>query len=190
MALVIRIGCASGTPRGEEGRGCDPAHLASAVRRIIARIDPQLPVAQMRTLDEVFAASVSTPRFTTVLLAAFGGLALLLATVGVYGVISYSVAQRSQEMGIRMALGARAADVVRLVVVQGMRPATAGLVLGALAAIAGTRLMRQFLFGVTETDMASFVAGVLVLGVAGLVATAIPARRATRADPLTALRAD
>lgn len=168
----------------------DPARLAAAVRAIIGRIDRELPVAQVRTLDEVFSASVSTPRFTTVLLGAFGGLALVLAALGVYGVISYSVAQRSQEMGIRMALGARGTDVVRLVVVQGMRPATVGLVLGVLAAIAGTRLMRQFLYGVSETDPASFAAGVLALGVAGLVATVIPARRATRADPLTALRAD
>jgi putative ABC transport system permease protein len=168
----------------------DPARLTPAVRATVGRMDTELPIAQVRTLDEVFSASVSTPRFTTVLLGAFGGLALVLAALGVYGVISYSVAQRSQEMGIRMALGARAADVVRLVVAQGMRPATVGLVLGVLAAIAGTRLMRQFLFGVSETDAASFAAGVLVLGVAGLVATVIPARRATRADPLTALRAD
>jgi predicted permease len=168
----------------------DPARLTAAVRAIVGRMDPELPIAQVRTLGDVFSASVSTPRFTTVLLAAFGGLALVLAALGVYGVISYSVAQRSQEMGIRMALGARAADVVRLVVVQGMRPAVVGLVLGVFAAIVGTRLMRQFLFGVSETDAASFVAGVVVLGVAGLVATVIPARRATRADPVMALRAD
>ena len=168
----------------------DPARLAATVRAIVGRMDPELPIAQVRTLDEVFSASVSTPRFATVLLGAFGGLALVLAALGVYGVIAYSVAQRSQEMGIRMALGARAADVVRLVVVQGMRPAMVGLVLGVFAAIAGTRLMRQLLFGVSETDAASFAAGVLVLGLAGLVATVIPARRATRADPLTTLRAD
>jgi putative ABC transport system permease protein len=168
----------------------DPARLAAAVRRIVARMDPELPVAQVRTLDDVFSASVSTPRFATVLLGAFGGLALILAALGVYGVISYSVAQRSQEMGIRMALGARAGDVTRLVVVQGMRPAVMGLVVGVLAAVAGTRLMRQFLFGVSETDAASFAVAVVVLGIAGLVATLIPARRATRADPLTALRAE
>ncbi|MFN2565996.1 MAG: FtsX-like permease family protein, partial [Gemmatimonadaceae bacterium] len=168
----------------------DPARLAGPIRAVIRRIDPELPIAQVRTLDEVFSASVSTPRFTTVLLGAFGGLALVLAALGVYGVISYSVAQRSQEMGIRMALGARAADVVRLVVAQGMRPAIVGLIVGVLAAIAGTRLMRQFLFGVSETDAASFAVGVIVLGVAGIVATLVPARRATRADPLVALRAD
>jgi predicted permease len=168
----------------------DPARLASAVRGIIGRMDPELPVAQVRTLEEVFSASVSTPRFATVLLGAFGGLALILASLGVYGVISYSVAQRSQEMGIRMALGARASDVVRLVVAQGMRPAVTGLVVGVLAAIGGTRIMRQFLYGVSETDAASFAIGVVVLGLAGVVATLIPARRATRADPLTALRAD
>ena len=168
----------------------DPVQLAASIRAIIARMDRELPVAQVRTLDDVFSASVSTPRFATVLLGSFGGLALVLAALGVYGVISYSVAQRSQEMGIRMALGARASNVVRLVVAQGMQPAVAGLVIGLLAAIAGTRFMRQFLFGVSETDAASFAAGVLVLGVAGLVATVIPARRATRADPLSALRAD
>src|SRR5687768_16214222 len=168
----------------------DPTQLASAVRGIIGRMDPELPVAQVRTLEDVFSASVSTPRFVTVLLGAFGGLALVLAALGVYGVISYSVAQRAQEMGIRMALGARASDVVRLVVAQGMRPAVIGLVVGVLAAIAGTRLMRQFLYGVSETDAASFAVGVVVLGLAGVVATLIPARRATRADPLTALRAD
>ena len=190
MTLVIRTACASGGRRGDGGHGCDPTSLASAVRRIIARTDPQLPVSQVRTLDEVFSASVSTPRFATVLLGAFGGLALVLAALGVYGVISYSVAQRSREMGIRMALGAGGADVVRLVVVQGMRPATVGLMLGVVAAIAGTRLMRQLLFGVSDTDAASFAAGVLVLGAAGLLATVIPARRATRADPMAALRAD
>jgi putative ABC transport system permease protein len=168
----------------------DPTQLVAAVRAIIGRVDSQLPVSQVRTLDDVFAASVSTPRFTTVLLAAFGGLALVLAALGVYGVISYSVAQRSQEMGIRMALGARAADVMGLVVAQGMRPAVIGLVAGMAAATAATRLMRQFLYGVSETDVASFAAGVAVLALAGLVATIIPARRATRADPLAALRAD
>jgi putative ABC transport system permease protein len=168
----------------------DPASLASAVRAVVSRMDPELPVSQVRTLDEVFSASVSTPRFATVLLSAFGGLALVLAALGVYGVISYSVAQRSQEMGIRMALGARAADVVRLVVAQGMRPAVAGLIIGVVAAVGGTRLMRQFLYGVSETDGASFAVGVVVLGLAGVVATLIPARRATRADPLAALRAD
>jgi putative ABC transport system permease protein len=168
----------------------DPVQIASSIRTVIGRMDRELPVAQVRTLDDVFSASVSTPRFATVLLGSFGGLALVLAALGVYGVISYSVAQRSQEMGIRMALGARASNVVRLVVAQGMRPAVAGLVVGVVAATAGTRFMRQFLFGVSEMDAASFATGVLVLGVAGLIATLIPARRATRADPLSALRAD
>src|SRR5918998_1410395 len=139
----------------------DPARLASAVRGLIGRMDPELPVAQVRTLEDVFSASVSTPRFATILLAAFGGLALVLAALGVYGVISYSVAQRPREMGIRMALGARAGDVVRLVLTQGMRPAVLGLAVGVVAAIAGTRLMRQFLYGVSETDVPSFAIAVV-----------------------------
>jgi predicted permease len=168
----------------------DPAAITSAVRDAVKELDRDLPLAQVRTLDEVFDRSVSTPRIVMLLLGAFGGLALLLSAIGVYGVTSYSVAQRTNEIGIRVALGARVRDVIRLIVWQGMRPAVVGLVLGIGVAIAGTRLMQRFLYGVSPTDPISLMAAPLALLVVGLAANWLPARRAATVDPVSALRAE
>jgi ABC-type antimicrobial peptide transport system permease subunit len=124
------------------------------------------------------------------LLGAFGGLALLLSAIGVYGVTSYSVARRTNEIGIRVALGARVRDVIRLIVWQGMRPAVVGLVLGIAVAFAGTRLMQKFLYGVSPTDPVSLAVASFVLLLIGLAANWLPARRAASIDPVTALRAE
>jgi ABC-type antimicrobial peptide transport system permease subunit len=168
----------------------DPVQAITATRAVLRRMDPDVPVAQVRTLGEFFSASVSTPRLATVLLTGFGLLSLSLAAVGIYGVMAHAVARSTGEIGVRMALGARGADVLRLTLMRGMRPAVAGLVLGAAGAFAGTRLMGKFLFGVSPTDALSFAAALLLLGGTGLVATLLPARRAARVDPLAALRGE
>jgi predicted permease len=168
----------------------DPALVAGPVRRVLHAADPDLAVAEVRTMRQVVDRSVAQPRFTMLLLVVFGGVALVLATVGVYGVISYSVAQRAREMGIRVALGARRADVARLVLGQGLSLAGIGVLLGVVGALAVTRLLASLLFGVSATDPATFSAiTLLLLGVAAL-ASLVPARRATRADPMEAMRAE
>ena len=168
----------------------DPALLAAPARRALAAVDPGLAASDVRTMRQVIDRSVAQPRFTALLLSAFGTAALLLATVGVYGVMSYGVAQRTREFGIRVALGARASDVVRLVVGQGLVLAVIGVAVGVIGALAATRALRSLLYGVSPTDPVTFFAiGLLLLGVVAL-ACVIPARRATRADPTAALRAD
>ena len=166
----------------------DAASLARAVRQAVWSVDKDQPVSDVRTMNEVFAAAISRERFQMLLLALFATLALVLACVGLYGVISYAVAQRTHEIGVRMALGAQRADVLRLVIRQGMVLTFAGLLLGTVGALAATRVMRELLYGVTATDAVTFlsVGGLLVL--VALLACFIPARRATRVDPLVALR--
>ena len=162
--------------------------FADAVRRDANSIDKDLPVTDIATMPDVVNASVAQPRFQTVLLGLFGALALILAAVGIYGVISFSVAQRTHEMGIRMSLGAQPAQVLRLVMGQGARMALVGIALGAAAALGLTRLMRSLLFGVSAADPLTFAAvAILLVGVA-LAACYVPARRAMRVDPMTALR--
>jgi putative ABC transport system permease protein len=166
----------------------DAASMAAAVRQVIWAVDKDQPVSNVRTMEEVFAAAVSRERFQTLLLSLFATLALLLACVGLYGVISYAVAQRTHEIGVRMALGAQSHDVLRLVIRQGMVLTLAGLVVGVIGGLAVTRVMTDLLFGVTATDAVTFISvGGLLVGVA-LLACYIPARRATRIDPLVALR--
>jgi putative ABC transport system permease protein len=177
MTLVIRT-------------SSDPTAMTTAVRNAIKSMDPQLPISQIRTLDEIVSSSVSTPRLATMLLGIFGSLALVLSAIGVYGVMSYSVARRTNEIGIRMALGARAVDVSRLVVWQGMRPAILGLALGVAAALWMAKLMQGLLYGVSPTDAASLVVAVLILGGVALFATIVPARRVAGVDPVSALRSD
>ena len=160
------------------------------MRRVVRDLDRDLPLAQVRTLDEVFDRSVSTPRVVALLLGAFGGLALLLSAIGVYGVTSYSVARRTNEIGIRVALGARVRDVIRLIVWQGMQPAAVGVVLGIVLAFAGTRVMEKFLYGVRPTDPISLVAAPIILLLIGLGANWLPARRAASVDPVSALRSE
>src|SRR5688572_2748464 len=166
----------------------DPSRLAGAVREAVWAVDKDQPISNVRTMDQVLAASVARERFQMLLLALFATLALVLACIGLYGVISYAVVQRTHEIGVRIALGAQSADVLRLVINQGMLLTLIGLVIGIAGAFAVTRVMTEMLFGVTATDPLTF-AGVPVLLVAiAFLACYIPARRATNVDPLVALR--
>jgi putative ABC transport system permease protein len=166
----------------------DPVSMAQIVKQQIWKIDSQLPVTKVQTMSEVAAASFAGRRLNMSLLAIFAALALVLAAVGIYGVMSYSVTQRTQEIGIRMALGARAADVLKLIIKNGMTLILIGVCIGLGGAVALTRLLTTLLFGVAPTDTVTFIAVSLVLIVVALLACYIPARRATKVDPLVALR--
>jgi putative ABC transport system permease protein len=166
----------------------DLATLTAAAVKEIHALDPDQPVAEIRTLDQVVAKSIARPRFNALLLAIFAGVALVLASVGIYGVMNYSATQRTQEIGIRMALGAKPGDILRLVVGHGMKLTLAGIVIGVIASLALTRVMANLLFGVTATDLLTFVAVSAILTTVALIANYIPARRATRVNPVIALR--
>jgi putative ABC transport system permease protein len=153
-------------------------------------VEPDLPIFGETTLDALFAANISTPRLTTLLLGAFAGLALLLAAFGLYGVLNYHVDQRTRELGVRLALGAAPRTLVQLVVRQGLKLAGLGLAGGLLAALALAHLLTRVLYGVSRFDPASFVAVALVLAAVAGLACFLPARRATRVDPMIALRAE
>ncbi|MFN2455430.1 MAG: ABC transporter permease [Pyrinomonadaceae bacterium] len=166
----------------------EPASLTAAVRSRIQAIDKEQPIAEVATMEKLLSDSLSQARFSTLLLGLFAGVALLLAAVGIYGVMSYSVTQRTHEIGIRMALGAQGRDVMRLVIGQGMVLAVIGVVIGLAASFLLTRLMKSLLFGVAATDPATFTAITLLLASVALAACYIPARRATKVDPMIALR--
>jgi putative ABC transport system permease protein len=166
----------------------DPASITAAVRTTIRRMDPDMPIYQIQPLEHYVNGALAQSRFNGMLLGVFAGLALLLTAIGLYGVTAYTVAQRTQEIGIRVALGAQQADVFRLVVGQGMRQAAIGLVLGLGAAFAVTRTMASLLYGVSATDPPTFGGTSLMLLAVACAACYIPARRATRVDPLVALR--
>jgi len=151
-------------------------------------LDPALPVANVRTMDEVMSATQSRPRFLTILLTLFSAVALVLAVVGIYGVISYSVAQRTREFGLRMALGAQRAEVLSLVLKRGMLLGLIGVIVGLAGALSLTRFLSGLLFGVTPTDPITFGAVSLLLAAIAFLASYIPARRATKVDPMEALR--
>ncbi len=167
-----------------------PEALASAVRKEIAAVDPEVAVGKVRTMTQMMSAALAEWRFALLLLGIFAATALLLAAVGIYGVMSYSVEQRIHEIGIRAALGATATDIQRLVLKRGMTLTLAGVSVGALAAVALTRLMKSLLFGVSATDPLTFTVIALLLTFVALVACWIPARRATKVDPMIALRCD
>ncbi|HEX8775378.1 MAG TPA: ABC transporter permease [Pyrinomonadaceae bacterium] len=166
----------------------EPMSLAAATQREIQAIDPDQPVSDIRTMEQLLSASVARTRFNALLLALFAGLALILASVGIYGVMAYSVVQRTREIGIRIALGAEARDVVRMIVGQGMILTLVGIGLGLVAAFALTRLMSSLLFGVSATDPLTFAVVSLLLSAVAFLACYIPARRATKVDPMVALR--
>jgi ABC-type antimicrobial peptide transport system permease subunit len=161
--------------------------LVQSMREVVKGLDPQLPM-KFRTLDQVYSSSLDGQRFSLVIFAAFGVAALLLAAMGIYGVTSYAVAQRTQEIGIRMALGAQMKDVLKLILRNAMSLVLFGAILGLAGAYAATRVMSSLLFGVTPTDLATFVAVPLILLMVALVASLVPAYRATTVDPLIALR--
>jgi putative ABC transport system permease protein len=166
----------------------DPMNLVATLRSEIAVLDKDLPLSDIKTLEQVASGAVARTRFTMLLLSAFAGVALLLAAVGIYGVMSYAVTQRTHEIGIRVALGARRRDVISLVARQGLALALVGLGAGLTAALAMTRVMSSLLFGVSATDPVTF-AGIAVLLIAvALGACFVPARRATKMDPMVALR--
>jgi putative ABC transport system permease protein len=166
----------------------DPLALAAAVRREVQALDPNQPLYNITTMEETLDRSLATQRLSTMLLMMFAGVALVLAAVGLYGVMSYVVTQRRHEIGIRMALGAQRADVLRLILRQGMWLTACGVVLGLTASFALSRLMASLLFGVSPTDPVTFVLVALALAVVTLVACLVPARRALKVDPMIALR--
>jgi putative ABC transport system permease protein len=162
--------------------------LINPVRRAIQELDPSLPVADVRSLEDVVGSANSRPRFLTLLLTIFSSVALLLAAVGIYGVISYSVAQRTNEFGVRMAIGAQRSDVLRMVLAQGLKLGLAGVAAGSAGALLLTRFLHGMLFGIDSLDPATFVAMAGVLGGVATLAAFLPALRATRVEPITALR--
>jgi len=166
----------------------DPLLLSTAVRSEMRQLDPGLPVRNLRSMDELVSRSIAPQRFNLSLLSLFSGLGLLLAAIGIYGVMAYSVSQRTHEIGLRMALGARVTDVLKLVLKQGMVLTLAGVGLGLIASVALTRLMKSLLFGVSATDPLTLAGVALLLTCIALLACYIPARRATKVDPLVALR--
>ena len=177
MSLVVRT-------------NTDPASLTPAVRVQISEIDRDQPIYNLKLMNELIAGSMSQQRFAMMVLAVFAGVALLLAAIGIYGVTSYSVTQRSHEIGIRMALGARRADVLNLVVTQGLKLVLIGVAIGIGGAFALTRLMSGLLFEVSATDPLTFVATSVALTGVALAASFVPARRATKVDPMVALRCE
>jgi len=166
-----------------------PAQLAPAVRERLRAADRELPIT-VKTMADVMSASVGRPRLYTAMATVFGSVALLLAVVGIIGVVSYVAAQRTREIGVRMALGAQRREILTLVVGQGMRPIAVGICVGVVTAIGVTRFMAKLLFQVTPLDPLTFAVVTAFLGVVALFACWIPARRATQVDPLTSLRAE
>jgi putative ABC transport system permease protein len=166
----------------------DPTNLMAAIRQEVWAVDRDQPVASVDTMRQLVANAVAGARFNTLLLGVFAIVAMILSAVGIYGIMAYSVIQRTHEIGIRMALGAQARDILRMVVGQGMALALVGVALGLFASFALTRVMSSLLYGVTATDPLTFVGVSLALAAVAFVACYIPARRATKVDPMVALR--
>jgi putative ABC transport system permease protein len=166
----------------------NPASIVGAVTSAIHEVDAGVPVRDVLTMDDLVTNSLSQQRFNLSLLGAFAMLALVLAAIGIYSVLSYSVRRRVQEIGIRLALGARLSDVLRMIVFEGMRPTLMGVGIGAVGALALARVMSSLIYGVKPTDPLTFCSVTVVLATVALLATLIPAYRAARVDPMTALR--
>jgi predicted permease len=166
----------------------NPSSLVSAVTNAVREADAEVPVRDIFTMDELLANSLSQQRFTLLLLGAFAALALVLAAIGIYSVLSYSVRRRVQEIGIRLALGATLSDVLRMIVFEGMRPALVGVALGIAGAIGLARVMSSLIFGVKATDPLTFISVAAILAAVALLASIIPAYRAAKVDPMVALR--
>jgi len=168
----------------------DPLALSAAIRGEMRQLDPALPVRNLRSMEQLVARSVAPQRFNMTLLGLFAALGLILAAVGIYGVMAYGVSQRTHEIGLRIALGAQTRDVLKLIVKQGMALAMIGVAIGLIASYALTRLIKTLLFGVSATDPLTFVVIALLLTFVALLAALIPARRATKVDPMIALRCE
>jgi ABC-type antimicrobial peptide transport system permease subunit len=168
----------------------DPARLAGPVRAAIREVLPRRPILQIVPMQDQVTAAAATPRFFTTLVSVFGALALTLAAVGLYGIVSYVVRQREREIGVRVALGAPPARVVGLMLRRGMAPVLAGLAVGIPLALLATRLLRALLYEVSASDPVTFVGVVALLAAVALVASWLPSWRAARVDPTVALRAD
>jgi ABC-type antimicrobial peptide transport system permease subunit len=162
--------------------------LAAPIRHEVTALDPEQPVARVATMDELKEASTAQPRFRTFLLGAFASIALLLSAIGIYGVMAYTVGRRTSEIGIRMALGARPINILRLIVGESVMLTLLGASLGLAGAYAVTRVMKSLLFGVTSTDPFTFAGVTLLLCFVAVLASYIPARRASHVDPLVAFR--
>jgi ABC-type antimicrobial peptide transport system permease subunit len=167
-----------------------PRDLAPSARRQLFEVDRDQPIFDIKTMDERIGDATSRRRFSMTLLGVFAGVAVLLAAVGIYGVVSYSVSQRRHEMGIRSALGAKSSDILRLVMGQGLRLTIAGVAIGLAGGFALTRVMESLLYKVSPTDPLTFAVTSLVLAGVALGACSVPARRATKVDPMIALRCD
>jgi putative ABC transport system permease protein len=166
----------------------EPATVTNSIRQQVLALDKDMPIYEVSTMDQLLSNSVVQPRFNLTLLVTFAALALALAAVGIYGVMAYTVTQRTHEIGIRMALGAQVEDVLKQVLKEGAWLAGIGLALGLAGSLAAARLMASLLFGVKPTDPLTFTAVAVILAGVALAACYIPARRATRVDPLVALR--
>jgi len=171
-------------------RGSDPAAVVPEIRAAVRRVDPLAAIARVSPMSEVIATSLGRPRFYFSLLGTFAAVAIVLAVAGLYGVLSYVVAQRTRELGIRAALGSPKSSLVRLVTRDGLLLVVGGLVLGLIGGAAVTRLMEFMLYGVSPLDVVTWTLAALLMAFAGLLATLIPASRATRVDPLIAIRAE
>jgi putative ABC transport system permease protein len=169
---------------------CDGASLAASIRGVVRSLDRNVAVSELQTMTQLVESVTANTRFYLMLLGVFAVIAVTLAALGIYGVMHYTVTQRTQEIGIRVALGADARRVVGMVLRQGLRLAAAGVVTGAVAALALTRLMSTLLYGVRPTDALTFATTACLLAAVATIASVLPARRATRIDPLTALRVD
>ena len=166
----------------------DPASVAPAVRNAVREISPATPLTDVRTMEELVAESLSPQRFNMLLFAAFAGLALVLATVGLYSVVAYATRQRVKEIGIRMALGAARTDVLGAIVLDGLRPTVIGIAIGTVAAVSLSHVLATVIYGVTATDVSTYVVVAALLGSVGVLASIIPAYRATLVDPVRTLR--